>query len=114
MNKLMQKFEQEAFSEGKFVMLHVDSAVGNLPHRDAGRIGKIISRKGYDMVVLMFESAERSIFSLVPFGHWQPVPDFLVEPYLSVKGKGFKLNSEGKDWFERMKWESTQATHGHS
>ena len=106
------EMEHKAYAPGKFVMLHTESAIGKRPHPDAGRIGKISSINKPQMVVLMFESAERSIFSLVPFGHWMPIPDFMVEPYLSAKGKGFSLNSEGKDWFERMKWKKTPASEG--
>jgi len=42
--------EQEAmFQPGRFVALHPESN-----HPDAGRVGKIISRKGCDMIVEFF------------------------------------------------------------
>lgn len=67
--------EQEAmFQPGCFVVLHPDSK-----HLDAGRVGKIVSRKGGEMLVEFFsdELIGKTEYSTIPLGHWGPVPEFL-------------------------------------
>jgi hypothetical protein len=65
--------EQEAlFQPGCFVVLHPESK-----HPDAGRVGKIISRNGRDMIVEFFNDdlVGRTEYSTIPLGHWGPVPE---------------------------------------
>lgn len=67
--------EQEAmFQPGCFVVLHPDSK-----HRDAGRVGKIVSRNGGEMLVEFFSDdlIGRSEFSTIPLGHWGRCRSFL-------------------------------------
>ena len=96
--------EQEAmFQPGCFVVLHPGSK-----HQDAGRVGKIVSRKGSEMLVEFFsdELIGKSEFSLIPLGHWAPVPDFFVEEYEPrAKKRGMKM-------FRDLGWGYTAATEG--
>lgn len=80
--------EQEAmFQPGRFVALHPESN-----HPDAGRVGKIISRKGCDMIVEFFNDdlVGRAEYSTIPLGHWGPVPEFFV----GLRGIATVRNSE--------------------
>lgn len=98
------------FQPGGFVMLHPDSK-----HPDAGRIGKIISRRGVEMVVEFFadELIGKSEFSLIPLGHWGPVPDFLVESYeIRAQKRGWKIGERGITMFKKLGWGYTLASIG--
>lgn len=105
--------EQEAmFQPGCFVVLHPESK-----HPDAGRVGKIISRKGKEMLVEFFadELIGKSEFSMIPFGHWLPVCDFLVEEYEPrAKKRGWRVSQRGMEIFRKMGWEYTAATEGNA
>jgi len=74
----LTKEQESLFQAGCFVVLHPDSK-----HPDAGRVGKIISRNGARMLVEFFhdELIGETAFSVIPFGHWLPVPSFFVEEY---------------------------------
>lgn len=96
------------FSPGKFVMLHPESH-----HPDAGRIGKIISRKGVDMLVEFFSDNEKSSYSVIPIGHWGPVPDSMVDEYAPAPGKrGWRFSERGIDLARKLGWGYTDATEG--
>ena len=43
----MARMEAKMFAPGAFVMLHHESKVAGMPHEDAGRIGRIVSRDGH-------------------------------------------------------------------
>lgn len=79
----MARMEAKMFAPGAFVMLHHARKVDCKPHEDAGRIGRIVSRNG-DRMVTEFWSDDLiggATFSLIPLGHWAPVPEFCVEEY---------------------------------
>ena len=103
--------EQEAmFQPGCFVALHPDSK-----HPDAGRVGKIVSRKGGEMLVEFFndELIGRSEFSTIPLGHWGPVPQFFVEEYEPrAKKRGWRVSERGMKMFRDLGWGYTAATEG--
>lgn len=103
--------EQEAlFQPGCFVVLHPQSK-----HPDAGRVGKIVSRNGMQMLVEFFcdELIGKTEFSTIPFCHWLPVGDFLVEAYEPrAKKRGWRVSERGMGVFQKMGWEYTNATSG--
>jgi len=103
--------EQEAmFQPGCFVALHPDSK-----HPDAGRVGKIVSRNGSEMLVEFFsdELIGKSEFSLIPMGHWAPVPEFFVEEYEPrAKKRGWRVTERGIKMFRDLGWGYTAATEG--
>lgn len=103
------------YAPGAFVMLHHESKAGGCPHEDAGRIGRIVSREGERMVVEFFmdELIGAGTFSLVPFGHWAPVPAWCVEEYEPrAKKRGWRLNERGVKVYDSMGWQRTKATTG--
>ncbi len=96
------------FSPGKFVMLHPESH-----HPDAGRIGKIISRKGVDMLVEFFSDNEKSSYSVIPLWHWWPIHDSMVEKYAPEPGKrGWRFSEIGIYLARKLGWGYTDATEG--
>lgn len=102
--------EEKHFQPGCFVMLHHASK-----HEDAGRIGQITSRNRADMITEFFhdERIGKSEFSLIPLGHWMPVPGFLIEQYEHhARGSGWRLSKRGEELFHKLGWEHTQATLG--
>ena len=103
--------EQEAmFQPGRFVALHPESN-----HPDAGRVGKIISRKGCDMIVEFFNDdlVGRAEYSTIPLGHWGPVPEFFVEEYEPrAKKRGWRVTERGMKMFRDLGWGYTAATEG--
>lgn len=103
--------EQEAmFQPGRYVALHPESN-----HPDAGRVGKIISRKGRDMIVEFFNDdlVGRTEYSTIPLGHWGPVPEFLVEEYEPrAKKRGWRVTESGIKIFRDLGWGYTAATEG--
>ena len=106
----LTKQQEAMFQPGCFVVLHPDSK-----HPDAGRVGKIVSRNGKEMLVEFFndELIGKSEFSMIPFGHWLPVGDFLVEEYEPrAKKRGWRVSLRGIEIFRKMGWEYTAATEG--
>ncbi|MDE1545466.1 MULTISPECIES: hypothetical protein [Betaproteobacteria] len=103
--------EQEAmFQPGCFVVLHPDSK-----HLDAGRVGKIVSRKGGEMLVEFFsdELIGKTEYSTIPLGHWGPVPEFFVEEYEPrAKKRGWRVSERGMKMFRDLGWGYTAATEG--
>ena len=89
-------------------MLHPESH-----HPDAGRIGKIISRKGVDMLVEFFSDKEKSTYSMIPLGHWGPLLDSMVEEYAPEPGKrGWRFSEKGMTLARKLGWGYTDATEG--
>lgn len=111
----MARMEAKMFAPGAFVMLHHACKVDCKPHEDAGRIGRIVSRNG-DRMVTEFWSDDLiggATFSLIPLGHWAPVPEWCVEEYEPrVKRRGWRLNKRGVKLFAEMQWQYTKATIG--
>jgi len=103
--------EQDAmFQPGCFVVLHPNSK-----HPDAGRVGKIISRKGSEMLVEFWRDdlIGKSEFSTIPLGHWGPVPEFFVEEYEPrAKKRGWRVTERGMRMFRDLGWGYTAATEG--
>lgn len=103
--------EQDAmFKPGGFVMLHPESK-----HPDAGRVGKIVSRNGDEMLVEFFndELIGKTDFSTIPLGHWGPVPEFFVEEYEPrAKKIGWRVAERGMRMFRNLGWGYTAATEG--
>lgn len=101
--------EQEAmFQPGCFVVLHRRQT------QDAGRVGKIVSRKGSEMLVEFFsdELIGKSEFSLIPLGHWAPVPDFFVEEYEPRQEARLARHRARHEVFRDLGWGYTAATEG--
>lgn len=106
--------ERNLFAKGCYVMLHHDSKASGRPHPDAGRIGCIVT-EGDNMMVEFWRDdlVGGSTFSMIPRGHWAPVPDFMVEEYEPrAKKRGWRLNAKGARMFESLKWAHTAATKG--
>jgi hypothetical protein len=103
--------EQEAmFQPGCFVALHPKSK-----HPDAGRVGKIITREGRRMLVEFFRDdlIGKTTYSVIPLGHWGPVPAALVEEYEPrAKKRGWRLNEFGMKVYRDFGWDYTPATEG--
>jgi hypothetical protein len=103
--------EQDAMLQpGCFVVLHPNSK-----HPDAGRVGKIISRKGSEMLVEFWRDdlIGKSEFSTIPLGHWGPVPEFFVEEYEPrAKKRGWRVTERGMKMFRDLGWGYTAATEG--
>jgi len=102
--------QEKLFLPGCFVALHPESN-----HPDAGRIGKIISRKGREMLVEFFkdELFGKTDYSLIPLSHWMPVPTFFVEEYEPrAKKRGWRVTKHGMKMFHEFGWGYTAATEG--
>jgi len=95
---------------GCFVILHPDGE-----HPDAGRVGKIISRKDEDLVVEFFSDDLIGIgeFSLLALRCWLPVPEFMVEEYEPrAKKRGWRIHDEGRGLLLSLGLGYTPATEG--
>lgn len=106
----LSKAQEKLFKPGCFVALHSDSQ-----HHDAGRIGKIISCDGTAMLVEFFsdELLGKSEYSMIPFGHWAPVPEFMVEEYQPrALRRGWRVTERGMAMFREFGWGFTPATEG--
>ena len=106
----LTKAQEAMFKPGCFVVLHPESK-----HPDAGRVGKIISRKGKEMLVEFFadELIGKTEFSTIPLGHWGPVPEFFVEEYEPrAKKHGWRVTASGMKMFRALGWGFTAATEG--
>ena len=116
--------ERECYQDGRLLMLHHACKVGNKPHPDAGRIGRIVSCerqpcglpiKGGSLIVEFFcdELVGATLFCLIPAGHWMPIFDWMAEEYEPrAKKRGWRLSAQGLKMFKRMGWETTPATEG--
>jgi hypothetical protein len=112
-----EQLDDPMFAPGAFVILHHGCKVAGRAHPDAGRIGRIVSRDGKQMVTEFFndELIGSTQFCLIPFGHWAPVPEFFVEAYEPrAKRRGWRLSPAGVKMFDAMGWERTTATVGES
>jgi hypothetical protein len=106
----LTKEKAAMFQPGCFVALHPDSATP-----DAGRVGKIVSRNGSEMLVEFFsdELIGSAEFSTIPLGHWGPVPAFFVEEYAPrAKKRGWRVTERGMEMFRNLGWGYTAATEG--
>lgn len=106
----MNKEQEAMFQSGCFVVLHPNS-----DHPDAGRVGKIVSRNNNDMLVEFFadDLIGKTEFSMIPLGHWGPVPEFLVEEYEPrAKKRGWRVTERGMKMFRNLGWGYTAATEG--
>jgi hypothetical protein len=102
--------QEKMFQPGCFVVLHPKSDT-----QDAGRVGKIVSRKGRVMLVEFFsdELIGQSLYSVIPLGHWMPVPKSLVEEYEPrAKKRGWRVTERGIKIFRDFGWGYTAATEG--
>jgi hypothetical protein len=102
--------QEKIFQPGGFVALHPESQ-----HPDAGRVGKIISRKGNDMLVEFFNDdlIGKTEYSTIPLRHWRPVPEFIVEEYEpQAKKRGWRVTERGMKMFRDLGWGHTLATEG--
>lgn len=102
--------EEALFQPGCFVALHPESK-----HPHAGRVGKIVSRRGSDMLVEFFadELIGKTEFCTIPLGHWGPVPECLVEEYEPrAKKRGWRVSERGMKMFRDLGWGYTAATEG--
>lgn len=102
----------DPFVSGALVMLHHDGKIGDKPHPDAGRIGRIVSCDGSRMVVEFWQGERSSTFCLIPRPHWAPVPDFCAEEYERGGMRGWRLHERGARIFAGMGWDTTAATRG--
>jgi len=70
----MARMEAKMFAPGAFVMLHHACKAAGKPHPDAGRIGRIVSRNGDNMVTEFWNDdlIGGATFSVIPRGHWAP------------------------------------------
>jgi hypothetical protein len=103
--------KQEAiFRPGRFVLLRPESN-----HPDAGRVGRIISRKGNEILVEFFRDdlIGRTEYCLIPLDQWSPVPASFVERYEPrPKKRGWRVTKAGIKAFRNLGWEYTEATEG--
>ena len=109
--------QREMFQPGKFVMLHHECCIGKVKHPDAGRIGKIIKcdLEKKDMIVEFWtdEMVGGATYCLIPFGHWLPLGDYMIEEYEPrVMKRGWRINDYAKRIFDNMGWKRTLATEG--
>ena len=111
----MARMEAKMFAPGAFVMLHPECKVAGKPHEDAGRIGRIVSRNGENMVTEVWNDdlIGGATFSVIPRKHWAPVPEWCVEEYEPrARRRGWRLNERGAKLFADMGWQRTKATTG--
>jgi hypothetical protein len=102
--------QEKMFQPGCFVALHPESN-----HPDAGRVGKIISRNGTEMLVEFFNDdlIGKTEYCTIPLGHWGPVPEFFVEEYEPrAKKRGWRVTERGMKMFRDLGWDYTPATEG--
>ena len=112
-----ERKQREMFQPGKFVMLHHACHTWDGPHPDAGRIGKIIKCDlvTKDMIVEFWndELVGSATYCLIPFGHWLPLGEWMIEEYEPrAKRRGWRVSQQGMKIFDGMGWERTAATEG--
>lgn len=111
----MARMEAKMFAPGAFVMLHHECKVAGKQHEDAGRIGRIVSLNGKNMVTEFWNDdlIGGATFSVIQRRHWAPVPEWCVEEYEPrAKRRGWRLNERGAKLFADMGWQRTKATTG--
>ncbi len=105
----------DLFQPGAYVMLHPRSPALIREHQDAGRIGKLLSRKGDAAIIQLFRDdlIGLTMCCRIPIEHCAPVPDFMVEPYEVRAGKhGWRVTPSGLSLFKKLGWLHTDATSG--
>lgn len=108
-----QEMDRKMWAPGGYVVLHAESYVGEKLHPEAGRIGKIVSCRGQDIVVEMACGEGQSRFLVgIPKKHYAPMPAFMVEEYAANEMRRYRLTEDGYRIATNMGWLVNDRTRG--
>ena len=111
--ELRQEMDRKMWATGGYVVLHPESYVGEELHPEAGRIGKIVSCRGQDIVVEMASGEVQGRFLVgIPKQHYAPMPAFMVEEYLDNGMTRYRLTEDGYRIATNMGWLVNARTRG--